>query len=68
MRPSSQQSTPSIGSRRFSSTAASAIAGPSMVLGSTVEPTRYSCSQLGCAVWNRCTLYRLLIERSRYSR
>src|SRR5438132_7087829 len=68
MRPSSQQSTPSIGSDRFKAIAASAIAGPSMVLGSTVQPDRKSRSHTGSAVWNRWIRNRVLIERSRYSR
>ena len=68
MRASSQHSTPSIGSCSCRVRAAAAIAGPSAVLGSTVQPVRYSFSQLGSAVWNRWIRNSELIERSRYSR
>src|ERR1700743_2764172 len=68
MRPSSQHSTPSTGSDLARRRAASAIAGPSMVLGTTVQPARYLRSHVGSATWNRWTRNRVLIERSKYSR
>src|SRR6266498_1908273 len=68
MRPSSQQSTPAIGSDLLSRNASRAIAGPSMVLGSTVAPEMYSHSHFGSAVWNRWIRNWVLIDLKRYSR